>query len=81
MKPSSRIAGTCFPTAAMVGPSPEVRVYVGAMQLIPMTTAPIRPTLACARPLSATMVWDCDGCVVVTIGSPPLQPSWSRRIR
>ncbi len=54
--PSSRMAGTWSPTSEIVGPRPEVSVYDGAMQLTPITTAPIKPTRPAMRPFSL-----CDG--------------------
>src|SRR5699024_5051435 len=52
MKPTNRMAGTWVPTVEMVGPSPEVSVYAGAIHETPMTVAPMIPIWPVARPLA-----------------------------
>src|SRR5699024_12338927 len=51
IKPNSKMAGTWVPTVEMVGPSPEVKVYAGAIQETPITVAPMRPICPRAKPL------------------------------
>lgn len=51
MNPTRMIAGICAPTADAVGPTAAVNVYAGAMQEMPMTTAPIRPIVPALSPL------------------------------
>ena len=45
------IAGTWKPTSDTVGPRAAVSVYAGAMHEMPMTTAPMRPTVPALSPL------------------------------
>src|SRR5699024_12532715 len=53
IKPNSKMAGTGVATVEMVGPSPEVKGYAGAIQEPPITVAPMRPICPPAKPPDA----------------------------
>lgn len=69
----SRIAGVWTPTSEIVGPSPEVSVYAGAMQAMPMIAPPIAPTFPAESPFAlspeSVSMWRSGAGVAEVIGS------------
>ena len=73
MNPTRKIAGSCTPTSDTVGPSAAVRVYAGAMQETPITTAPSSPTDPAFRPFSLRFPRVSCGTAALVLMSLPLK--------